>query len=272
MVAFGSALFRFYAFRRGDEGETAGHIRALVRGAAFCALLSACGWLGLTAVDFGGDDLASFASTLWTILFATDFGPVWLVRLAAALALLVVAVLRPRPVVVLALATVVLGSEAWIGHSAIGGPLHRAVQVVHLLSAGAWLGGLAPLAYVLREGAEGHAAEDRACRVLVRFSAVGVVSVGLIAVTGMINTWLIVGRIPGFAATYDRLILLKIALFLAMVLVAAFNRFRLLPLLDAGGGSRRSVLAWFRRTVLLEQALGLAVVLAASLLGMTSPG
>ena len=137
MVAFGSALFRFYAFRRGDEGETAGHIRALVRGAAFCALLSACGWLGLTAVDFGGDDLASFASTLWTILFATDFGPVWLVRLAAALALLVVAVLRPRPVVVLALATVVLGSEAWIGHSAIGGPLHRAVQVVHLLSAGA---------------------------------------------------------------------------------------------------------------------------------------
>ena len=52
-----------------------------------------------------------------------------------------------------------------------------------------------------------------------------------------------------------------------MVLVAAFNRFRLLPLLDAGGGSRRSVLAWFRRTVPLEQALGLAVVLAASRAG-----
>lgn len=270
MATFGTALFPLYAVRRVDREETARRIRPLLFGASFLALLSALCWLALVIVDFGGMEAATFVSTAATILFETDFGPVWLVRLAVALLLVFVAASRLPPVATLALATVVLASQAWVGHSATGGPIHRTMQIVHLLSAGAWLGGLLPLAQVVRQIAQERASDRHAQRILLRFSAMGMVSVGLIIVTGVFNTWFVIGRIPNFSEEYDDILLLKIALVLGMVAVAIFNRLRLLPQL-ANANPRSPVLRQFWQSVLLEQALAVAVLLAASMLGRTNP-
>jgi Copper resistance protein D len=56
----------------------------------------------------------------------------------------------------------------------------------------------------------------------LRFSAFGVVAVGTLLVTGLINAFYLVGSIPALVGTnYGRLLAAKVALFFAMVAVAA---------------------------------------------------
>ena len=205
-ACFGLALFPFYALR--GEGAPGVRSHRLQAAAAAVALLAAIAWLGLAVVAFGGRDLASFLGTLGTVLFATSLGPAWLLRLAAALALLLVAALRPRPLPLLALAAVVLGTEAGIGHGATHGWTYQLAQVVHLLAAGAWLGGLLALATLLH-GAPGALAEDHVAAVLLRFSTVGIVSVIAIAATGALSAWLMLERAANPFGAYGRLVMVQ---------------------------------------------------------------
>ena len=149
MAAFGSALFPFYAFPGRERDRGARLTRPLVLVGAAATLVAAIAWFVLLIVDFGGDDLVTFASTAHEVLFATPFGPVWSVRLIAGVLLVALAALRPEPAALVFLAAIVLGSEAWIGHPAAGGTTHCLVQCLHVVPAGAWLGGLVPLSLVL---------------------------------------------------------------------------------------------------------------------------
>ena len=99
----------------------------------------------------------------------------------------------------------------------------------------------------------------------------GIVCVGLIGLTGIANTAIILGRVPGFSTDYEVILLIKIALFLVLLLVAAFNRFRLLPRLAEEPRPDATVLGLFSRTVLVELVLGAALLLAASVLGLADP-
>jgi len=104
-----------------------------------------------------------------------------------------------------------------------------------------------------------------------RFSQMGYAAVALLAATGAINTLLLVGSIQALVGTaYGRLLGLKILLFLAMVTVALFNRFRLLPRLrrDAQASAAAAALG---RSVLCEQGLGFAILVVVSVLGTWPP-
>jgi copper resistance protein D len=89
-----------------------------------------------------------------------------------------------------------------------------------------------------------------------RFSAFGVLIVGVLLLTGLSNTWFLVGSLPRLLGTrYGQLLLLKIVLVIAMVAVAAVNRLVLMPRLrDAAGAV--GVLTRLRRNGLIEIALG----------------
>src|SRR5262249_57226864 len=64
----------------------------------------------------------------------------------------------------------------------------------------------------------------------LRFSTLGLISVGLLIATGVVNGWTLAGSVPALIGTdYGRLLLAKVALFLAMVSGAAINRLRLTP-------------------------------------------
>src|SRR5262249_56858630 len=64
----------------------------------------------------------------------------------------------------------------------------------------------------------------------LRFSTLGLISVGLLIATGIVNGWILAGSVPALIGTgYGRLLLAKVALFFAMVAVAAVNRLRLTP-------------------------------------------
>ena len=119
MVAFGAALFPVYAPPKIGNDDRTANIQPPVFIAAVLALISSLAWLALVILDLDGEDLASFVGTARTFLFETDFGPVWLVRLMAAGALIISAAIRPSPALLVSLAAIVLASEAWIGHSAL---------------------------------------------------------------------------------------------------------------------------------------------------------
>ena len=93
--------------------------------------------------------------------------------------------------------------------------------------------------------------------------------------TGSINTWYLAGSIPALADTdYGRLLLIKVALFLAMVAIAAVNRFWLTPRLvrDASANATRDVLRQLRRNTVIEVVIGAIIIAIVAVLGITPPG
>ena len=90
----------------------------------------------------------------------------------------------------------------------------------------------------------------------------------------MINASFLVGGIRSLTETrYGRLLLLKVALFVAMVCLAAINRQHLLPRLCQGAGSDDSVATVQRlvRNTLAEATLGIGIILIVGMLGVMAP-
>lgn len=185
------------------------------------------------------------AGTAWVFFTDTHFGAIAQLRLlvAAGLAVLLLRwVFQPsvtprwlRKLAVM-LAAVFLGSLALTGHAAgatgIGANMHLGADIAHALAAGAWLGGLLPLAICVRHASLNTDGNSLAicARILRRFSNLGVVCVATLFVTGVINTWYLTDRLSGLLdAEYGKLVQIKIGLFLAMLCLAAFNQFWLTP-------------------------------------------
>jgi copper resistance protein D len=283
MLIFGAAAFRVYALAGGDT-RTASSILAefdawfghVALAAAMVALISAmalvlCQAAAMAGSPAGAVDVAAVSA----VLLETRFGRVWCWHLLLA-AILVLACLgrHPSRPVVLFLSLGLLASLGWVGHAAMDDGstriAHEINQSMHLLAAGLWLGGLVPLAWIIRQTRRrpGNFAISLARDALRNFSHMGYVAVALIALTGSINTSLLVGSLDGmFDTPYGRLLAFKILIFLAMVVVALINRLRLAPRISHDSGAIRAL----GRTVALEQSLGLAVLAIVSVLGTWPP-
>jgi putative copper resistance protein D len=177
---------------------------------------------------------------------------------------------------ILVLSLLLLVSLGWVGHAVEGQRMTRLVhqinQMVHLLAAGLWLGGLVPLSWLLGRARSTSGGDwiSIARDVVPRFSHMGYAAVALVAATGAINTLLLVGSVKALAWTpYGRLLSLKILLFSVMVVLALTNRFRLVPRLRREPPS--APIAALARSVLFEQMLGFAVIAVVSVLGTWPP-
>jgi putative copper export protein/mono/diheme cytochrome c family protein len=249
------------------------------------ALVSAAAWLVAVTSSMSGRPLAAVLSQgLWQlVLTRTRFGEAWLVRLGLAGVVAVCLALQRRVPTVrwaaLVFASPLLAGIAWSGHGAATpdapGELHLAADILHLLGAGGWLGTLVPFALLLIELRRAGAADwaARAGSAARRFSMLACVSVAMLLAGGLVNTWFLAGTVPALIGTgYGRLLLAKIALFLATLTIAAVNLLRLTPrLADAGSRVGRAVL-WLQRNALAEAALGVAVLAIVGILGILPPG
>jgi putative copper export protein len=81
----------------------------------------------------------------------------------------------------------------------------------------------------------------------------------------------VVASVRVFAPAYASVLALKLVLAAGLVSLALANRTVLLPRVDGEGERDPAALAALGRNVLLEQALGLLVLLAAGLLGSLPP-
>ena len=256
------------------------------------AIVSGVAWLFWQAARMADLPLGEAWSegTAWTVLSETDFGQAWTARLviagllAAALPWLAAAnpvLSRQRAAVAMALAAALVGTLAWAGHGGAGtgmqGALHLAADVLHLIAGAAWVGALIPLALLLRAALAdpGHVSFTIARAGVLRFSTLGIGSVATLLVSGLVNTWVLAGSVPALVETdYGRLLLFKIALFLAMLVFAAANRLQLTPRLTSscGADAVTTALGQIRRNTLVEAGLGAIVIIIVSVLGTMPPG
>ena len=286
VVIFGSPLFLIYGVGEAVEAAGRGWSRRLLIGAGLLVLLGTAGALmGQTATMAGDPAVATDPATVWEVISGSQFGRAVAVRLAAGLfALLTAFAWRPsrrRSGALAGLGAIVLASFAWTGHGAaddgFAGLVHLGADVLHLLAAGVWLGALAVLLMlVLTADASDPAALRGLHRALEGFSGVGSAVVAMLVLTGLVNSWFLIGlsRLAAIASSaYGLILLAKLSAFAAMLGLAALNRFRLTPRLEAAftGGSASGVQVDLRKSLLLETAAGVVVLGLVSALGVLAP-
>lgn len=289
-VLFGASAFWFYMGIDGiaPTGGLPGAVRAtsfLLRSIAPVTAFAGVAWLaGIFANMTGGFDNLIDPATLALFFFQTQFGPLSFIRLGLFVAALLIAILPLRPPVrflaFLLLGGALLITQAWFGHAAEGGADVRGmtmiiVYVIHVLAGATWVGGLAPLVFSLFE-LRRRKAEDLAASTLAllsRFSLMGMVAVTLIIVTGVANAaFRVAGDFDKFFFTaYGDVLIVKVALVAVMLALAYMNRFMVMPRLRRSGAQSPVMIAGLRASIAAEWVLGLLVLAAAAVLGITPP-
>jgi putative copper resistance protein D len=295
LALFGEIVFALLASSHARSGESwqteQGRFSRSTIAAWLVAVVSGVCWLLLVATLMSeralgeGYDIA----VVKTVVQSTVFGRAWSVRalLALALAALWLVARTGRAshhLVVGALVTVLAGAFvvglAWAGHANIevgrDGVIHHLGDAIHLLAAGAWLGGLAPLVASLRrlEDLPSEDALESGARAVARFGTLATACVGLLLATGVINARYTLRTPMALLDTvYGHLLLLKLVLFLLMLATATVNRVRLTPALMQGNdlASRSTAARRLRRNTCAEQALGLGILALVGAIGISSP-
>ncbi len=285
LTLFGVAAFRLYE-REAEAIDVPGQHwawpRSILLVAPTVGILGTFAWLMAEAESLTG------TWTSWgTVLISTRFGAIAAVR-AALLGSLLVSALIWAPAKGLwmmagVLGGVVVASFAWTGHGSIGagsaGLLHRGADVLHLLAAGVWVGALLTLSIlVVRSLQTLTPADTRSiAHGLARFSAIGPAAVSILTLTGVVNSWYLVGLEHWhalFNTPYGLALMAKLVFFVLMLALAAIHRFWLAPQLQAAlrrPASAADVLRKLRVSLIAETALAVLVLAAVAKLGSLQP-
>jgi len=152
--------------------------------------------------------------------------------------------------------------DVLLGHAAAGSDnwVNSALQWVHILAVGVWIGGLAALLLGVRGAPSG--AKARAVR---RFSFTAGIALAVVAASGLVRAFIEIGAWNRVTSTaFGQLVLVKAGLLLALAGLGAVNRYRHVPV------STR-ILRGLRRVGSTELAVAALAVLVTSALVNVSP-
>lgn len=284
-VLFGLFLFPIYTARavrapRNERLESS--TRKTIATAGMVQALSILAWVMASIADMG-DGWASLvdAGFLKAFFFDTSFGHLWLARLlmTATLAGTLIWTSKRLPAadaattVALFLVGALLVSQAGVGHPASLPEGERLLVVVgyafHILGAAAWIGGLWPLRALLAELMIDNRIRPYLLFVLGRYAIMASVAVVLVLVGAATNIRLQLGSFdPGAISVWAWAAAFKILLFGVLIAIAYSNRFVLTPLLVTRPADASRTLL---RNIVTDQGLALAILAAASVMGIVSP-
>ncbi len=262
LVVFGTLVSRV-AFGAGNRPRRA--MARLVCAGFALSVLAGLSWLAVETAEMAWTgSLGDTVLVAPTVATQTHFGGLLLLRILL-LAMAVAWAGRLGSGSRAAIAAVLSGSavalQAWTGHAAAASdgsvPWLAAVETLHVLAAGAWLGALPSLLLDISasKGTEAVIAARR-------FTWLGVPAVLLLGATGLVQSEQLIGGLPAlFGTTYGHIALLKIGLFIALIVLALLNRFSLTA-------RPRE----FRASIATETLLGALVLMAAALLASALPG
>jgi len=249
------------------------------------ALAGAVGLGAQTALLTGSLADALRLETLTLVMQSMAFGPAAVVRiimgLAATLIILGLPSSRQTLTAILACGAVASISFAWSGHAAATegslGTLHLASDAAHALAATGWVGALIVFLLMAARVFGSTVKVASLAHVLRRFSPLGILLVAVLVVTGLVNSWLIIGfRAWQIASTtYGMLLIAKLAAFALMLALAAYHRQRLVPALvrngTTDGGLEHPSPRRARWSLTSETLAGLAILALVAILGTLSP-
>jgi copper transport protein len=211
------------------------------------------------------------AGVTFGAMFSTSLGTTAIERIVAiAVTGLAVGVASVGPAVAtrggIALAGIGAAVLMWVdvaaSHAGAQAPvvLNLLTQWAHIVASGVWIGGLLMLIIAVR----GQPSEVKG-RAVRRFSTLAGVAIVIVALTGTFRAVIEIGSIGQlFATAFGVLVLVKVALFLALVALGAINRYR-------NVSRAATVLRGLRRVGSTEVVIGVAVVLVAAALVNVAP-
>ncbi|HVV94994.1 MAG TPA: CopD family protein [Hyphomicrobiales bacterium] len=228
-----------------------------VAGAAAAGLAAVVLSVGLQGLDAYARPLAALGSAMvWREGIANAYGVTAAIAAAAlVLALASLGVGSARRILAgLALLGVGLALAA-SGHASAATPqaLTRPAVFLHATALAWWLGALVPLAFLVGMRDPAH------LPALMRFSRRAPYAVAIVAACGIALAVVQIGSLAAIPATaYGRLFAAKLALVLALLALAAWNRWRLTPALVAGqaGAAPAMVRSVVAETVVAALILG----------------
>lgn len=283
---FGLSAFSLYGLKARERADALA-LRPWLVGSGLLGLLFSGIGLALLAAAMAGAPLWPVdQEAVGMLLSGSATGTAWEARVAALVVASIAALVAAGRAALLGLvafaAGVALATLAWAGHGAMDegavGWVHLGADILHLLAGGAWAGALLGLVLlVARPAGRVDAAHlTLTHRALHGFGLVGTIMVGTIAVTGIVNAWLLVGvaNLPNLAATvYGQLLIAKLVLFGAMLTLASFNRFRLTPAFERSitAVDHHGALRGLRRSLAVEASCAVAILALVAWLGTLEP-
>jgi copper transport protein len=227
----------------------------------------------------GADFAAPWSDATARVLFVTRFGALWLARFGLLVALsglvLVAAPTPRRRWIALGLNALNLLTLSLASHAAAEPqPLWPVLgDTLHLLAASVWVGGL--LYFVAGLWKTRAAPPEERTRLtsgaLPRFSALALLSVGVVVATGLYMSLLRIGPLDNLLNTfYGRVLLAKVSIALIMVGMGAINLLFVTPRLKRAA-QPATLVARFRYFVTSEWGLGLLLMLSIALLTSLPP-
>lgn len=258
--AAGAALFIAVCGR--DLPGCGDRVRRIASVAAGAAAVAVGLHLVLEATRLSGTFAGVFDPGMQALVFGSATGAS---RGLQVLGLVVIAVAsrgegRGAGMVAATGAVATLGAFALVGHTQTHPwrPLLVPLLLVHLAGGAFWFGSLLPLVRVIQREAPAVA-----IRVLQRFSTVAVRCVPLLALAGAALLVAIARGLPELDQPYGVLIAVKVGGFTALMVLAAWNRLRLVPALAQGskGASERLLTSLRLEAVLIAGILSVTAVL-----------
>jgi len=241
LLGVGAIYLAVFVARRDEDRERA---RTLARWGASAGIAATLAAVPVQAAAVTGEGpLAVLRPVLLGEVLASSFGQGTLFRLVWLVVLLAF-VVRRAPLAGSAVAgTAALLSFLLDGHQRSAEPtwLLTLADGIHLGAAALWFGGLVLLAWVVRA----RSIDDDpvgAARLISRFSNAALLSVIAVTAAGGAMTWALV-RTPRALTTtsYGWLLIAKVAVVVLVVLVALYNRARLVPAVAARAAADRAV-------------------------------
>ncbi|MEX2324596.1 MAG: copper resistance protein CopC [Nitriliruptoraceae bacterium] len=250
-------LYARWLFGRHDSVRS--RVRLPVVGAAGAAVACSVVSIPVHAMDITGFGLTDIAtSAVLADVAVSSFGQSTAFRLIW-LAMLVLFAWRRAPEAAQLLAgTLAVVSFVFDGHQRSVEPtwLLMTADGLHVIAAAFWMGGLAVAAVVAKQVWQNNRL-DSATELLTAFSNAALWLLLVVAATGSVMSWTLVGGTDGLSTGYGYAWLVKMALVVVVVAIAAYNRWKLLPNLVA--------LDWRRLALTLRIEVGaLASVLVAT--------
>lgn len=271
LVGAGVTTTRLAPVRYRDE--LARRLMPVITVSVWLTLLSAVLLLAAQTGQMGDGWPDMLERDIWLAVLQTQFGRVWQWQLALAVLCCLALCLRGRlrQYMLLVGSVLQLAGLAFTGHAAMldgwMGVFQRANQMVHLLSAAFWAGGLLPVVCLMRE-ARRPAFRYPAIDTMMRFSRYGHLAVMLVVVSGVANTLLLLGWPPASFGLYSQLLTLKALLVGAMTGIALFNRYRLVPRFQCSDSGAQQQ---FVTSTVVEMVLAAAVLLVVGIFATQEP-
>jgi uncharacterized membrane protein len=185
---------------------------------------------------------------------------------AVGFACLLAAASRPGQGWLLGGALLLAVSRVLTGHLASREPgiVLMPLMFLHVSCAAYWVGSLWPLYRLI-----GRESPRVAAAVVERFSNIALAAVAVLAVAGVITTFVHLRTPSALLATwYGQLLLMKTTWFTVLMSIAAYHKLRLTPRLAAGDGAAARRMRWGIRA---EAAVMVLVILISTLVAATPP-